>query len=279
MQQRQSRQTGQQQQPAKSLIANKAAAKLQEPSARQSFRGQMASNPLRTPVALQAQATKEADYDSDDEQWERVKAAQKLTAAAGPARRGSAAISLISTAQAAAKNRRPSHSQAAAPGVAAQAADVNESDSDDDTWQRMKMMAVQRQVDRATLSSRTGAPPTGRLSISKAARAAAPSQTTAQAPAQMTAQQEQSDSDDERWGQVKASAARSSAGARLARSGGGAVLRGRHRASGGDQRQQDDSDEEQWQRVKAQMMTRAPPVAGTAIPHWCLNIQHAGFCS
>ena len=228
-------------QQAPKALAPKAVVKAQEPGARQSFRGQLAFNPLRAPSAAPTQAA--ADSDSDEEQWQRIKAGQvpvtrRLSAAA------SAVLSTASVA-ATAQARRLSLTTRPVPPATAKSPQAGDSDSDDEQWQRMKKMATEKPRATAVPSGRGSL--SGRLSISRNNPNSAPSQ---------AASKVQSDSDDERWAMVRAARAAAATGA--ARNG-GAVGGGQRGAAQADA---SDSDDEQWRRAKAQVTARALPATG-----------------
>ncbi|BDA44042.1 hypothetical protein COCOBI_05-2260 [Coccomyxa sp. Obi] len=226
------------QQQSGAIPATKAVAKTQEPEARQSFRGQLAFNPLRVSAAQP-----KPESDSEEEQWQRIKATA-LKPATASTRKLSAVASPTVTVPAPAQDRRLSLTKGTASSTTAKPADLHESDSDEEQWQRVKKMVKERPKQ---LPVRAGlAAPSGRLSI-RASPGAVPINPNAQL-----------EGAGERWARGKASRTTAVA-AGTARSG-GAVVGQRKR---GDKPDASDSDEEQWQRVKAQVSAaRAPPAAG-----------------
>ena len=135
----------------------KALAKTQEPVARQSFRGQLAFNPLHV-SATQSKP----ESDSEEEQWQRLKAEAMKPSTAG-ARKLSAVAPPRATTQPLAQDRRLSLTKGAASSARAKPSDVHESDSDEEQWQRMKKMVKE---GPKVFPVRAGpAAPSGRLSI------------------------------------------------------------------------------------------------------------------
>jgi hypothetical protein len=223
------------QQPPKAILS-KPAPRPQETGTKQSFRGQLAFNPLRAPAAPKA------DSDSDEEQWQRIKAGN--VRAAAMRRLSAAAPAAANTAPmpASAQGRRMSLSNRPALNGTAKAANVHESDSDDEQWQRVKKMVADKPKAAAIPGGRASI--SGRLSISRAPVIAASNQAAPKA---------QSDSDDEHWAMLRASrtaASRKTVGTNA----------GQQRGAG--QAELSDSDEEQWRRVKAQVTARTPPASG-----------------
>lgn len=126
----------------------------QEPEARQSIRGQLTFNPLHVSAAQP-----KPESDSEEEQWQRIKAAalkpanRKLSAVAPPR------ANFLAPAQ----DRRLSLTKGVASGATAKPADPHESDSDEEQWQRVKKMVKEGPKEfpvRAGLAASTG-----RLSI------------------------------------------------------------------------------------------------------------------
>lgn len=102
------------------------------------------------------------ESDSEEEQWQRIKAAT-LKPATAAARKLSAVAPPRAIFSAPAQDRRLSLTKGAASSAKAKPADLHESDSDEEQWQRVKKMVKEGPKE---LPVRAGlAAPSGRLSI------------------------------------------------------------------------------------------------------------------